>query len=125
MMSNWPKITSETPIEEIQKIHKDIWQYTMEHGCKPYTPYHSDCACCEYVVQHGFVDHNRLMCSKCPAIWGTEVDSMTRHCFCRKEESPYEKWLNILPLQYDAMARYAEQVRDIPFKYELEEKNDV
>lgn len=44
----WPEITKNTPIEKVKKIHQQIWNYVIEHGKKPKTPYYFDCVACEY-----------------------------------------------------------------------------
>lgn len=45
---DWPKITDDTPLEEIKRIHQQIWQYVVENGEKPKTPYIQNCVLCEY-----------------------------------------------------------------------------
>lgn len=92
----WPVITKDTPISEIQRIHRMIWDYVIENGEKPKTPYFCDCACCEYDTLRA--DD----CSTCPLY--------DRHaCFYL-----YIKW----NLDEEARDMIAKQIRDAPFKEE-------
>lgn len=105
----WPKITKETPLEEIKAIHQRIWDYVIEHGKKPDTPYHGDCAACEYdnVMSINDIDN----CSKCPIAWPGDVK-------CGSIESLYRK--RCLEQGLEKEIALARQIRDTPFKYELE-----
>lgn len=44
----YSKITKDTPIEELKRIHQAIWDYVIENNRKPCTPYVSNCVACEY-----------------------------------------------------------------------------
>lgn len=111
----WPEITRDTPIEEIHRIHRAIWQYTLEHGYKPCTPYINNCALCESCRQ---IDREAF-CYNCRAIWG----SKDNHC-C-SHGSPYNEWgpKGCSPLTDEQWEKLTKQIRDIPFQYELERKS--
>lgn len=111
---NWPEITKDTPIEEIHRIHKAIWQYVVDYGEKPDTPYTNDCVLCAY---DDILGDAHFPCSNCPAIWPHSKNIIS---LCGNHDSPFEKWLKaafVTTSESDAR-HYAEQVRDIPFKYE-------
>lgn len=101
---DWPEITKDTPLEEIKRIHQQIWQYVVENGEKPETPYLSDCVCCSYcVARYGG------NCFYFPAKWHDESG-------CCHESSEFDIW------NHSRTEETAQAVRDIPFKYELEKK---
>ena len=102
----WLTITKNTLLEEVKRIHQDIWQYVVDNGEKPITPYVSNCALCEYVRIHDF------SCIACPVKWH---DSFT--CYNPYHINEYVQWM------LDPSAANAKRIRDILFKYELEEKN--
>lgn len=105
----WPEITKDTPLEEIKRIHQQIWQYVVENGKKPATPYLFSCSACEYVAE--FTDSWELgHCDICPIAWG-ERRSKIEPC-----GELYYQWSEF------PTKETAEQIRDIPFKYELEKK---
>ena len=101
----WPIITKDTPLSEIKEIHRRIWDYVIEHGEKPYTPYESDCVLCEY---DRACDDD---CSHCPAKW-----SGVR---CVSSGSEYYAWLD--ESDPEKKRHLAIKVRDIEFK----ESDDV
>lgn len=102
----WPQITCTTPIEEVQRIHKLIWNYAITHDVKPKTPYHLNCACCEYTLQF----HDGLVkCSRCPAIWDS-----TPYPHCMNKTSPFSQWRE----HEHFRKQFAILVRDIPFRKE-------
>lgn len=116
----WPKITAETPIEEIQRIHKRIWNYVIEHGEKPETPYAYDCVACTYVKLKRSIDLTTdaaFHCESCPIDWG---DLGT----CGGYASVYKLWSKLSKDARDDFSTYyrtdanciAVVIRDIPFK---------
>lgn len=105
----WPKINADTSIEEVKKIHEDIWNYAIEHGEKPETPYASDCAVCEYVIM------SAKFCRDCPIIWPENSD---RFRVCYGVEGLYNKWDSKIGQEKTELAR---QIRDLPWKFESEE----
>lgn len=112
---HWPEITKDTPLTEVKRIHQAIWDYVIEHGEKPNTPYMSNCIACEYA--HWILFRN---CDCCPVYWPA-IKNGSRFCTgCFSGDGLYSKWcLNKLNVQL------AKQIRDLPFKYELEEKKNV
>lgn len=117
----WPTITKDTPIEEIHRIHKAIWQYVVENGEKPNTPYWDDCILCEYRYLLDFMNTDED-CILCPVVWENGK--------CYEKGSPYRRWMLMRNTGFDDFAnpfilkRLAEKIRDIPFKYELEVKEN-
>lgn len=110
---DWPKITGDTSIEEVRRIHKMIWDIVVETGEKPCTPYRSDCALCEYSCGH-FNDYVSS-CYLCPAIWS---ESRLEYMGCMNPESPYHKWSRLhkeSPIPTDKEIALAKAIRDIPF----------
>lgn len=105
-----PKITKDTPLEEIKRIHRQIWKYVVKIGRKPYTPYCFHCVDCEYVR---VTENSLLNCyNKCPIAWfSTTEDGLP----CGTE---FYQWLDCQTKET------AEKIRDIPFKYELEKKGE-
>lgn len=110
----WPKITIDTPREELIRIHEQIWNYTIEHGDKPYTPYFGDCAACEfdgiflltkpYLFPVGLTSS---VCKFCPL--GED--------FCSNDPTGlYRKWLSA-KLPRDKW-KAAIEIRDAEFKSE-------
>lgn len=107
---NWPKITADTPMEEIKRIHKEIWNYVIKHGMKPLTPYFNNCVACEYGTIHG---HPFEHCLHCPIKWSNGYD-------CNYTQSLYNKWCtssNIFIKKY-----YARLIRNVSWKFEKENK---
>lgn len=96
----WPKITEDTPLEEIKKIHQRIWDYAIEYGHRPETPYMSDCIACEYDDLH------KRGCCSCPILWPDA------HCH---SGGLYTKWRNTIG---DEKIELARQIRDLPWKFE-------
>ncbi len=97
----WPKITADTPIEEVQDIHKRIWDYTIQHGAKPVTGYMYECAACEYVYVKNKDVRNK--CEFCPIKWPDGLK-------CYQVGSLFWEW-------GDAGDRkFAKQIRDVKFK---------
>lgn len=101
----WPEITKDTPIEEVKRIHQRIWDYAIEYGTKPVTPYASFCAACAYIKA-------RLeLCKDCPIIWPNGK------CFGGRygDGYLYSEWFNSTDKQKTELAR---QIRDLPWKFE-------
>lgn len=109
---DWPEITKDTPLEEIKRIHQQIWQYVVENGKKPETPYRTNCVLCSYVLLH------KNSCTDCAVDWGNECAS------CCTEDTLYDRWRRARYYCNNKEQRkeLAEKIRDIPFKYELEKK---
>lgn len=101
----WPEITKDTSMEEIKRIHKDIWNYVIEHGKKPRTPYIHNCVACEYVRQ-GFV----IRCESCPIIWPD-----CKACLTDRSDGLYDRWILSGGRERDELAR---QIRDLPWRFE-------
>lgn len=117
---DWPKITKDTPLEEIRRIHKAIWQYVVENRYKPDTPYRNNCVLCEHTL-----NLNQGLCINCPAKWKTEgIPYEADNCY--QKGSPYYWWKRYIWGGFDqnvdlkdisyTETQLAEMVRDIPFK---------
>lgn len=104
---HWPEITKDTPLTEVKRIHQAIWDYVIEHGEKPNTPYRGNCACCEY--DSLFNDD----CSACPITPFTEISCCG---------GLYKDWCDA---DSDKKAKIAKLIHDILFESKLEEKQDV
>lgn len=120
----WPKIDANTDLKEIQKIHKDIWNYVMEVGHKPETPYISDCvlysyAALQYLFQKSESPYRTEVkrCDFCPAIWGSEKNI---GIVCWEPGSSYCEWFPDYHLNYnrERSRKVAEEIRDIPFDFD-------
>lgn len=111
----WPTITAETPVEEIQRIHKDIWRYVADYGWKPDTPYIKNCVACEYACLKRGVDTTKdsaeeSRCVACPIDWG----ELGR---CGEYNSLYSLYCYLQALDIKLYTRrVALVIRDIPFK---------
>lgn len=74
---DWPKITKDTPVEEVFEIHRRIWDDVLTRFEKtgelekPDTPYVSDCVLCQYA---------HMDCFYCPADWGSKKDDTPHDC---------------------------------------------
>ena len=116
---DWAKITKDTPLEEIKRIHQTIWDYAIENGRKPDTPYVCNCAACEWHCIHtgnrpGNYGIDNLCYDGCPIAWdGIPLRFIGE--FCGK--AFYEWDDNPTP-------ENAKRIRDMPFKYELEVKEN-
>lgn len=106
---NWPKITKNTPLEEIKRTHQQIWQYVVENGEKPNTPYLHHCVLCEYAsIIRG--ESKKGICNYCP------VDVYNASCCLN---GLFRKWA----FGTDEIKElYAKAIRDVPFKYDLEKE---
>lgn len=107
----WPEITKDTPLEEVRRIHKRIWQYVVDHGKKPETPYLHGCVLCEYDLAFG-----NGGCLKCPVIpyslekTNEPITSPMLHCL----NGLYYLWRNAS--LRSKKTEFAVKIRDIPFK---------
>ena len=102
----WPKITKYTTLEEVREIHRRIWDYAIEHGEKPETPYKLNCVLCEYAyMQSQYV----IWCRACPADWGEPT--------CARRGSPYYLWAHA-ENDPELKSFFAKNIRDVPFKEE-------
>lgn len=108
----WPKITKDTPMSNMQIIHKQIWDYVIEHDEKPTTPYVNDCAICQYVQCRS--EDGTVMCQNCPSIWPGE------HCALSNVSLVKIWFLMKYNGDLDGAKEIAEQIRDIPFKEDLQ-----
>lgn len=106
----WPEITADTDMSTLRLIHKKIWQYVVDHNRKPNTPYINGCALCRYAYLMNEKSINS-MCDKCPAVWGDGG-------FCYASTSLFSRWSN--ESDPDKRREYAEAIRDISFKSDLE-----
>lgn len=109
----WSEITKDTPIEEVKMIHQKIWDYVIEHGDKPKTPYLCCCAACEYKNTQG------IKCVSCPIIW---PENRFGDHVCHDINGLHTKWANAIG---ERKIELACQIRDIPWKFEMEEKENV
>lgn len=131
---HWPKITKDTPLTEVKRIHQAIWDYVIEHGEKPdeaFAQYTLGCSVCEYAKlvmsgqqykavgvcdDFGNIYTPNNFCLDCPIKWPNNQ-------YCPSRNSIYRRWTN----ENDSFRKsnIAKQIRDLPFKYELEEKKNV
>lgn len=118
---HWPEITKDTPLTDVKRIHQAIWDYVIEHGEKPDTPYHGNCVGCEYEFLYDrSID---TICEICPIYWPKTADGK-RSCIGKHCSGLFDMFL--YAIKYDLDYRpIAKQIRDLPFKYELEEKQNV
>lgn len=106
---HWPEITKDTPLTEVKRIHQAIWDYVIEHGEKPNAPYISTCVGCEYASG---------LCPYCPICW-PENPNFVKTCIFG---GLFTQWRSASGQEKVDLAH---QIRDLPFKYELEEKKNV
>lgn len=104
----WPKITEDTPLSEIQKIHKRIWTWAMIFGNKPDTPYAANCVVCEYMNSR----HLYGRCKACPIIWKNKYG-------CCHAESEYFRWQKAS--NWFTKFYWARKIRNISFRSEDEQ----
>lgn len=97
----WPEITKDTPIEEVKRIHQQIWDYVIEQGYKPNVPYVAKCAACAYNEAH-FEN-----CRDCPIVWPNDV--------CYGKAGLFDMWEKEYGQEKTELAR---QIRDLPWKFE-------
>lgn len=114
----WPKVTKETPLSEVKRIHQLIWDYAINRSEKPCTPYFNDCVLCayagnkaitiaslkEFLGTSNYSSEGR--CQFCPVKWPNE-DS------CGKSSSLYHRWFRTRDPEL------AKRIRDIPFKEDV------
>lgn len=107
----WPVITMETSMEELKEIHRFIWDVVIDARYRPQTPYVNNCVGCEYCRVYGY-KYATLSCTdKCPIVW--TVKDIYKIC-----GDEFYRW----SVTHDS--HNAKIVRDIPFKFELEENGD-
>lgn len=106
----WPKISCKMSIDELQSIHRRIWQHVMDHGRKPDTPYRYGCVICGYAsdVRYRLTNKRTKSCRFCP-IKGMAHNRNGRCC-----NGLIQKWwqLNDNP---KFRRQIAKQIRDIEF----------
>lgn len=129
---HWPEITKDTPLTEVMRIHQQIWDYVIEHGEKPdeaLVQYAFGCSACEYAESvsrqqyeivavcddFGNIYQTNNFCLSCPIKWPNN-----QHCPSR--DSIFRRWIEEDSFKKSNIAK---QIRDLPFKYELEEKENV
>lgn len=118
----WPEITKDTPLEEVKRIHQEIWNYVIVFGHKPDTPYPSDCAACAYCYAKDPDLKSVGPCfDLCPIAWEKEDIKYPSHTYyiCGKE---FYQWMGAT--SYNEAMKAAIKIRDIPFKFEKESKTD-
>lgn len=109
----WPEITKDTPMEEVKRIHQRIWDYVIEHGKKPDTPYTVDCAACTYITLQ------REQCNDCPILW---PKNNRGDRICCINDGIYNQWRHATGKEKTELAR---QIRDLPWKFESEENTPL
>lgn len=121
---DWPKITSGTPMEEVVRIHRAIWDYVIEHKEKPDTPYLNDCAFCEYASCE-YTKHNPLgvsymqKCRYCLGDWPKSKPWISEY-FCERGGGLYSKWLKACQMRnLNRAKKLAIQIRNIPIKNDV------
>lgn len=129
----WPEITANTPVEEVVRIHKMIWDYVIEHEEKPDTPYLNNCAFCEYGHQvakdkgdfyHKYDWYSKTvtnMCKYCPGDWSHEDIPAGSDFACERNYGLFYRWNNtrLKTDGQDLSAKLAKQIRDIPIRTEI------
>lgn len=103
LMDEWPKINEYTPVEVVKETHQRIWQYVIDFGEKPITPYLSNCAAC----------NGSESCIECRIDWpeGKRCDSY---------DGLYYSWLFAKRLcKKDEARHFAELIRDVKFKEDI------
>lgn len=114
----WPEISKDTPIEELKRIHKMIWDCAIENeGRKPDAPYISRCVACSYSALITTDDNWWRRCNNCPIKWpGRErcshVGSLyDAYCNTRRiyDEHPNEE-------NHNRLIELCEAIRDIEWK---------
>lgn len=91
--------------DEIQYIHKFIWDYADRYGRKPMTPYFYSCILCQQCDG---------ICDECLADWPINV--FNEHV-CHGKDGLYSEWVTAIKTGDKEKAHeYAMMIRDIPFK---------
>lgn len=104
--NEWPEITVNTTLDELKEIHKRIWNYAIEHGRKPDTPYSCNCACCEYSLL-------RFVESGCILRWWCHYCPLGEELCC--EGGLYSKWISATKNDPEEAKHLATLIRDAPF----------
>lgn len=114
----WPRVTADTPLSEIKRIHWLIWDYAINRGEKPCTPYFNDCVLCRYASNKaitiallkgslGISNYSlESRCHFCPVKWPND-DS------CGRSSSLYLRWFETRDPEL------AKKIRDLPFKEDI------
>lgn len=116
---NWPEITEETPIEEVKRIHQMIWDYVIENGEKPDTPYTINCVACARTridSKYKF----EAVCDLCPIVW--PGDALYPYCVSPRENGLYDRFCNAYGAEKIELAK---QIRDLPWKFEIEKNTTL
>lgn len=121
----WPEITKDTPIEEVKRIHQQIWDYVAEYGRKPddvYFKYMFGCAPCHYAYRNNCINEPTILidrfkrpynshpfCRICPIKWPNNQA-------CTFPNSLFTKW----DYEQDPpqKAKLAKEIRNLPWKFE-------
>lgn len=124
----WTKITKDTPLKEIKRIHKEIWDYMVKNGRKlddAFNKYLFGCSICEYASD--FTGNYRMavitddfgnpydaynFCYNCPIKWPNN------QC-CPSLNSLFRKWNEEQDIS--KKSDLAKQIRDLPWKFEVGE----
>lgn len=110
LLYTWPSITANTTLEETQFIHRIIWDYAIEYGKKPITPYINNCPACEWAWIRKPKGRESI-CSACPIAWPDGKN-------CMETSSLYASWRVATG---SADQDYARTIRNVEWK---EPKND-
>lgn len=142
----YSKITEDTPIEELKRIHQAIWDYVIENNRKPCTPYVSNCVACEYARTELEKEHDeavKLLRATTPntdaydaqlkvverleytlCVYGT--NRLCKNCpiiwpngvICSNRHSLFYRWINAKTKFF--RKRLAKRIRNLPWKFEFE-----
>lgn len=99
---DWPVITAKTSMEEIKEIHQRIWDYVIENGHKPDTPYPSSCVLCAFDEKYSPKEFPTRYCYFCPMSGIDPTNGCLNRLFDRYFFSEGE-----------TRTAYAKQIRDI------------
>lgn len=105
-MFTYPDITEDTPMEEFMRIHKDFWNYVVEHGDRPPSRFFNGVSpICQF-----------FECAYCPIVW-PENDNGERLCTIRNGLA--HRWDVATG---DKKTELARQIRDLPWKFEQKKR---
>lgn len=100
----YPDITEDTPMKELMRIHKNFWNYVVEHGHLPLSKsFSGPSPVCQL-----------YKCDDCPIDWPKNDVEKYR---CTSYNGLYFKWFNATGGRKTELAR---QIRDLPWKFEQE-----
>lgn len=103
--SSWPIVDERTPVDQLEFIHKKIWNYVIEHGEKPDTPYLNNCVACDS-AKHVDFGVAIIVCCQCPIKWPDEA-------ICRCSWSLYNRWRQS---DGEVSIELAKQIRDVDWR---------